>query len=559
MERIKVYSNERAGGQNKIFENIVLLYNDDFLADVGIVKVSENSIQTLTHEFIKEENSLEKIDEDIKLDEAKGATWFAGLQSAKKAQKDIRSDMASWQKFIETVSENFHKNFSLLEYAPISTSVTEEDIKLDKKLISNLIYALTDEKDFVVEKKKLDYGKEDIYGASLRMQLTDGVGEATPVLSRIFFRNIDGEMGIAPVKSSEAHKVNELLGVFDGLDSNKETSISSEKTVPAIMNSLKDLFSNPSGFQDYINLEDERDKNTVEAIRNRGAEGITTIYCRTIDVLGVFHVNWESRRYVVKMEDTEVFDVVFGVGNSITVKCSLCGEKLIENNRISPNNLENTFTIELELERLGLTEADFKLLLANNPFSSHGYFIQCKVDHISGGACQRRACDTSIFYVDKTGYDKDYPRDQIPEKLCKKCPYLEQVYLTNEDFYHTPQLVYCYDTMDLAPKHEAHECKNCGRTYSNDLDSRGFCEFCSSVMKGDSTKFKNMYKKYFEILPWSEKARYILAKIKGYANTFICHEDADLIMFKSDKNLLIYDKSSFDSKKPISYKKKSIS
>lgn len=560
MEKIKVYSNKRAGlGHGRIFDNIVLLYNDGFLDDVGIIRASEDSIITSTHEFVKEEKFLESVDENIKLERSKGATWFAGLRDQKEVKKDIRNDIAVWQKFIEKTSENFHKNFSLLEYAPISSEATEAEIKNDKKLISNIISLLMDETDFVIEERKLINDKEDIYGASLRMQLTDGVGEAKPVLSRVFFKTDEGERGIIPVKSSDVYKINEMLKAFDSTDTNEDISLSGEKTVPAIMHSLQDLFSKPNGFQDYIHLEDQRDIDTVDAIRNRGAEGITTIYCRSIDVLGVFHVSWAVRKYVVKMGDIDVFEVVFGAANSISFKCILCGtEKIIDNNKIVLSSINKTIVIYPTQENLGLTDVDWEDLLEYNPFASHAFFIQCKVLHISGGVCQKRVCEKDSFYVDKTSYIKNYPPDLKVEKLCKNCPYLEQVYVIDDNYYHTPQLSFCSDTIDLLPRNQSYTCRNCGRTFAKELDSNGFCGLCSTVIKGDNSKYKNMYGKYFEILPLSEKVRYVIATIKKDKSSFVCHEDADLIIFKANKKLLIYDKSHFSTDKPIRYIEKEL-
>ena len=137
-----------------------------------------------------------------------GASWFAPVRKGK-AFDDGTSE---WKRLIEKVAGDFHNAFSIIEYKQCDGSGSV-DIKATEERMARLIGRLFERRDVsFIKGGDRNKGSEDIYGASVKLELS-GTGQAHfVVMCKIYFRRTaDGN--VLPLTAAEAAQILSLRDI----------------------------------------------------------------------------------------------------------------------------------------------------------------------------------------------------------------------------------------------------------------------------------------------------------------------------------------------------------
>ena len=195
MKTISVFS-RRGEDRNEdlSFRSIVELHKKGYISSKDVVYADDDRIQTPLYEFVKSTVISNSESESKNIIDKQGASWFANFRGVDNAE-----DNAAWQKFVEKIADYFHRKFSFLEYAEVNQSKLEKQKNFQKLSIRNVMAFFIGEKPIQIEDDPEGCFRDDIYGAVLKLNITDGTGEAKPVVGKVIFRNKDDGRGLEPI------------------------------------------------------------------------------------------------------------------------------------------------------------------------------------------------------------------------------------------------------------------------------------------------------------------------------------------------------------------------
>ncbi|MDE6275264.1 MAG: hypothetical protein K2M75_01855 [Clostridia bacterium] len=519
---------------SKTFDSIVKLYEEGCVQEGVITKIDGDRILTPSHEFILSRGRASKAGaERAALINENGATWFGAFRGEK-----LKNDTAEWLMFVETVKEHFHRNYSVLEYRPKLKQLSKEYVASQKKLIDNVLKCFYDGYAFDIRRADEKDGLEDVYGASFRMEITDGTGEAVPVLGKIYFRKKGST--IIPFSKEEAQSIDEhITKNFDAEEESESFLQNSAELTDTVVNELDKLVnSSDNDISSNLVFTDSIDKSAVELMVEKGPNDNVELTCLSLSLLNIFHFKWRSDTYDILLEDRVALRAIVGISGRLTVTCNSCSEKttLIEAGKITltVDGVQKSVMIDATREDINLTPSAIELA-KKHLFSKHLKRISCNENARLAGVCVKYVCKNDTVNIGtKEGF----------VCKCKNCPHPEVVFKCGDGVVrYTKELVFVRDAMTLMPKEDTVQCGCCGRTFTKDDDKKKYiCDFCKVAEMGidtlDDTEFnrgKNLYRKYRGMLPLMTRMK--SAKLKKY-----CQEDEDCIMFVIDKDVYIFNK-----------------
>lgn len=516
------------------FDAIVALHNLQYTNKDEILGVSEDgtTIETKTYTFVKTSDSMSYADHYDRLGND-GATWFARMQSGED------SDGALWQMFVEQTAAYFHKNYSLLEYAPIRKQPSVSEIADDRQRLLNVLETFGKKKPTteIQLRHSDDEDYDDIYSVMMRMSISVGPGEPQPILATLYFKPTK-DMGLVPLPCEHAETIQQSLQFFDATQTQSASSGRFEM-VSSLMNTLADLFDNNEGdrtLEKYLMLEDALDKKTIDRLIYDKSEETVAITCNTIDVLNVCRVKMYTKKYDILNNGAIAYNAVVGIGNALTITCALCKEPLVVNNRLVGSDI----VINASQQLLGLTSAQLDQLTqpSNNVFRQHDIVISCTKLHDKQN-CSRHVCLSHLFKIDKSLYNSNTANKA--DYLCLDCPYMEKVLPSKDKMYPSEQLTYCCDSGILLPNKEVKTCACCGRHFQS-VNGFSLCTTCAKIDTPLSAnqRYRNLYKRYKNLI--QPIHRIFLPKAVK-----VCNEDETMIVFKLGKKVLTIDKMSIAS------------
>lgn len=517
----------------KTFDSIVKLYEEGCVEEGVITKIDGDRIITPSHEFVLSRGRASKTSaEKAAVINENGATWFGAFRGEK-----FKNNTAEWLMFVEAIKEHFHRNYSVLEYRPKIKDISKEYVSAQIKLIENTLKCFYEDYAFEIRRADAE-GLEDVYGASFRMEITDGTGEALPVLGKIYFRKKGS--AFIPFSSGEAELIDaHITSNFESDDDGEKFLQNSAELTDTVVNELDKLVnSRDNDISSNLVFTDPSDKEAVELMVEKGPNENVELTCVSLSLLNIFHFKWRRDAYDILLEDRVVLKVNIGLGGRLTVTCNSCLEKttLIDAGRITLNmgGSQRSVTIDSQLEDLNLTSSAIETA-KDYLFSKHLKRISCNENARLAGICTKYVCsDDTVSIPSGDGF----------VCKCKNCPHPEVIFKCDDGAVrYTKDLVFARDVMTLMPKENTVECSCCGRTFTKDGDKKNYtCDFCKVADRGldalDDTEYqrgKALYNKYRGMLPLIKRMEN--AKSKKY-----CQEDEDCIMFVIDKNVYIFNK-----------------
>lgn len=523
----------------KTFDSIVKLYNEGCVEEGVISRIDGDRIITPSHEFVLSRNRTIKNDaEKAAVINEKGASWFGAFRG-----ENFKNNTAEWLMFVETVKEHFRRNYSVLEYHPHSEAISQEYIDRQIKKINNVLKFFYKEYAFDVRRGSEIEGTDDVYGASFRMEITDGTGEAVPVLGKIYFRKT--KKGYVPYRSDEAELIDrQITSSFDDSKESGGTKQNSSVLTDAVVGALDGLVNGEKGdISANVVYTDPIDKQAVERMVEKGPNERVDLICQSMTLINISHFKWRNDNYDVYLGDKVVLKALMGIGDRLTLSCNSCISKsvLIDCNRIRVkiDGQVKSVNIECDKSDLNLSRNAVDVIEKSGVFSDHIRPIVCNENARLAGVCRRYACIDEMIKIETgNGKNKKYIYK------CKHCPHPEVVFKCDDGVTrYTRDLVFVRDAMTLRPAEETVQCSCCGRTYTKTGSKKAYtCDFCKITESGidslDEAEYREgnrLYKKYSGMLPLA--SRMARAKEKKY-----CKEDEDCIMFILGQSVYIFNK-----------------
>lgn len=464
-----------------------------------------------------------------------GASWFATVRRGK-AFDDGTSE---WKQLIYKVARAFHDKFSIIEYKRCDGSGNTDAAEVEERL-NKIIRRLFGRTDAVIIKgNDREKGSEDIYGASVKLELS-GTGQSHyVVMCKIFFRR--SANGIFPLAAAEAAQINARLE--EAPDNNDPISIGADESANInniTVNAVRELVngSYPVSFKESLcfsqrqvvnpetkKLEDNYDLKTYKYLAMRARANDAPVTCNSVQVLGISHVEWINDYYEIALGGKLALQAVIGFGGSITLRCLNCkGANLITSNAITykvtdDNGLTRTVNVALDYssEDLGVDEAALEEIKLHSEFANHLMSIGCFNNRL-GKNCLSCVCRSQTIFVDG-------------EMKCADCPYPEVVYTDYSGErpvrYLTSKLTFVNDRLAMTLEENAGKCSRCGRSFSNEALVNGKCGLCSGIdglSAAESESARKLYLKYRNVFSHSVRIKHLFDKK-------YCLEDETALVF----------------------------
>ncbi len=526
-------------------------------SEVGILSASEDRIVTATDEFIYDpesegfNSSSEGSGAAIGFKKS-GASWFAPLRGEKMSE-DLQNS-ANWQKLIEAVAADYHRNYSFIEYKKVKDAQTKRmEEAVATKFTSTLLEKFFPGKKFS-EPKERPSTKEDIYGLSLRLDISGGMGQTEPILCKVYFSKADGRL--RPLAREEAARVDRH---FDEMpdesvtDRNETIGNADLKLVDDALGAFGRIiegdsdndFSSYAYFGEETSGEIKTDMDRVRYMLDHLANSeVKTLECSGVKVLGISHVQWENSEFSVAMNGKDVLNITVGLNFNLSLNCTNCksgDSALIINNEILFEDEEN---LKIVLDPLandfGVTPSEYGIIASMSNMARHLKTVSCPNDSLGEKLpfrCTRIVCDSQMFEVDKGVYK------------CKNCNRSEIVYrdifagmqsAREQEYRYTPNLEYAQDRGELYDKSKLKVCSCCGRKFMPKTLVGGECPTCRGMGgKGDEQKklSKKRYTSYKNMLdPMIRLAH-------AFNSQKYCNEDDGVIVFVLGRDRYIFDKA----------------
>lgn len=463
-----------------------------------------------------------------------GATWFKALRG-----EPVQSNDAIWTTLIDNVKSEFHKAYSIVEYQEkITTTNKEKSISTATEFVNAFTKRFFPDYAGKTEVYQTSSGEtfEDVYGVAMRIELSGGTGASLPILGKVYF-NKTGNV-VRPIASRIASSIDSNLSNIvpeDADDSPTKDQLASTRTViSTTLDAMDRLVKNENlNFADYLCYVDESDHKATLNLYEKLAHDAYDLECQKIDVLYITHIKVGIFNFDVYSSNNPLFKLTLGLNNTFSVQCLNCGDQefLVNKNEIACNDdgIEKIYTLDTELDSLGLDDDQVYDILATSSFRNHFLKVSCPSNSRHNG-CSTIKCRSQLF---ETVYN-----DEVILK-CSDCPYPESVYTNIQgDKKYTPLLIFAKDKMELIDKTEDFGyCVDCQRAFSlNSLKNRR-CPTCQKLLysANDKSSIKT-YNKYKNLLPLS--VRFFSLFKKKY-----CVEDDEMIIFVVGKNKYIFNKS----------------
>ena len=466
-------------------------------------------------------------DDDIYID-SRGASWFSVFRGG-----DSDNQSAAWVRFLDAIAGKYHKKYSLVEFT--QKKLTRAEIAENERIVteyaSNIVNALfSGDKDYSVRPLPADESTEDVYGVSMRLELSAGTGVAVPVLAKVYFRK-DGRK-MTPLRRVEAEQIDEYLKTVEPGEAAAKTG--GIQIIDAALNALENLVQSDdgAGFVSAMCFGDKRDEDEVNRLCNTMASAETVMLeCTRVKVLGASHVKWYGNAAEILSGTTPVLRLSTDLGGQVTLECIACssGARLISGNAITyidGRGDEQNVTVDPTRADLGLSSDEVDEIKQYSELSKHLMRLSCG-DRTGAGSCSRVVCAANALTFDVNG-KKVY--------CCRDCPHPEMLY-SGLDPDGTPRytasLKYAVDKSDLAEESTVDVCECCGRSFSAEtINHRGVCEFCAATKTGNAVAAR-AYRKYASVLPlWAR-----MSLSRKY-----CYEDDEILLFVVGNNRWIFSK-----------------
>ena len=532
---------------NKIYVRIGRKYKDSFKSicdlvnggciDRSVVLYCKNDSIIETAQYVFEyTGDLETIDTSTDIGMfPSGATWFSGIRGGA-----ADNAMGMWHNLLEAVAENYHKEYSLVEYVEDALTQSTEEIEqyreLIRRVVTGLNYTPTD-----IELAPREESTQDIYALSVRVELFNGAGEPKPLLCKLYFRNRNGVL--TPIGSEEAKEIDFYIGNIVSKRRPSEQAVSTaSKTeiVDNVLNAVSKLIGGKMrlGFVDSMVITNETDtENFVDFLENEPSDDVC-LECRKLKVLGISHAQWVEPSFFVYIDNKKAFIARIDVNETVSMECC-CGaddNKLIERNTViwhshQTGRVEEVF-LDTERDDLGLSDEMLAMIREESAFADHFTPLNCLETRRRGIECMRYICKAKALRF--TVNDKDCYK-------CIDCPYPEVIYHDVDGTpYYTPLLHFDAETLSVV--HEKTEtCRLCKRTYVKEsIDENFHCKFCASSIEvarknKTSSLERKMYKRYAGIIPLSVRRKNLFGRK-------LCFENSDRLIFFVGSKRFFFDK-----------------
>ena len=461
-----------------------------------------------------------------------GASWFKALRG-----EPIENDNAVWAEFIENVTAEYHKRYSVLEYTqkPKTKKEKEEERLEVLTAVKSLIDGFFPQMQDKFELKEVDNVKTDIYGVSMRLEMSGGTGASVPVLGKVYFEK-DGKK-MSPVKVAVAKKIDAGLKDVIVDDGEEDLGAVDGGVVDISLGALERLIEGKHGnFAEYLCFGSDEDEGIVSAMLEKLLHDAVQLECQRVDVLNLSRLIYQTTVYHVIFNTRSAFKVTLGASKTLTVHCLNCEdtEPLIEDNVIfiDQNGVKEQITIDGFKENLGLLDEQIEKIKEHSNFARHFIKITCK-DNPRNQGCTCWKCSNNTFEVEFDG-----------EKMvkCKDCPYPEVVYFTKGgERKYTSSLSFAFDKREMIDRivdgiSTTAKCSCCGRTFSTEAIKGGLCPTCSAANAlASASRAKRKYKEYKGALSLAIRGGHLFDKK-------YCYEDDGIIIFVLGKKKYLLDK-----------------
>ena len=527
------------------FDSIVRLHQGGFLSsDVNIRRAERGRIETDAHTFVLDDGFGASDNQSAYVGfTKKGASWFANVRGEKAEDHN-----GEWQMLIEAVSADYHKNYSFLEFKQKKTSHQQSKEKeLANKVHEKLLCRLFDK---VALSAPVAVGDAalDVYGVSMKLDISSGVGQAEPILCKMYFRKESGV--IAPLKRDQAQEVESFINSTVPQDSDDMDAILDDEYSKiigevffALSNCIEDKQDvDDNDFTDYVLFGATDTVKLCYMLDHLANSNVKNLTCSNAQVLGISHVEWQSSTFKIKQGDKDVLALTVGFNNSVDLRCLNCQEDnyLIAANGIKVTDGEKEQTIYLDptQDNFGLSNEDIDNIKANSAFANHLFAVDCS--QFTDNDCRRIVCAAQAF-------------DACGAVRCKNCHHPEVVYVDVFDTTARPKvtstLAFAYDKLALVEKQDEKgksnlfTCPCCHQTYTKDVKQYyGLCEHCA--VTDDSAEGKAKYRQYRKMLSPITRLLHIRDKKS-------CKEYQTLVIFTLGNTKYIFNKLDADDDKLI--------
>lgn len=482
-----------------------------------------------------------------------GASWFAPVRRGM-AFDDGSSE---WKQLIYKVARDFHDRFSIIEYKRCDGS-GNTDAKAVEENIRKIIRRFFDRGDAQILKgNDKNKGSEDIYGASVKLELS-GTGQSHyVVMCKIFFRRTSD--GISPLTAAEAAQINlKLEEAPDNDDPVRLTDDESANINNVTVNAVRELVGGKFAvsFKDSLcfstrqvlnpetkKYEDNYDLKTYKFLASRARANAAAVTCNSVQVLGISHVEWINDYYEIAFGGRVYLQAIVGFGGSITLRCVNCsGGNLVTSNVISytvtdENGLTRrvNITLDYDSDDLGVDDAALAEIKEHGEFANHLLTVGCFNARLNK-QCSSCVCRSQTIFVDG-------------EMKCADCPYPEVVYTDYSGErpvrYLTGKMTFVNDKLSMVLKENAADCKRCGRTFSTESLVNGLCRLCDGIENpaaADIERAKKLYSKYKNAFSHSVRMKHL------FDNKY-CMEDDTALVFALGNDTYVLKKIDLENPK----------
>lgn len=545
------------GEYRETYANMVKILRSGYLGGAGAhVEMAEDGsavICTDGAEFVYEERAGANADGATVAMKKDGASWFAPVRRGM-AFDDGTSE---WKQLIYKVARDFHDAFSIIEYKRCDGSGNADEKQVEENLgkIIRRFFKRGDAQ--LIKGNDKNKGTEDIYGASVKLELS-GTGQSHyVVMCKIFFRRTSDD--IAPLAAAEAAEINARLE--EAPDNTDPISLSDDESANInniTVNAVRELVNGKYAvsFKDSLcfstrmtfnpetkEYEDNYDLKTYKFLASRARANAAAVTCNSVQVLGISHVEWLNDYYEVAFGGRVYLQAVIGFGGSVTLRCVNCGgANLITSNVITyevtdDNGLTRRENIALDYgsDDLGITADKLEEIKTYSEFSKHLLTVECSNARLKK-QCSACVCLSRTIVVDG-------------ETKCADCPYPEVVYTDYSGErparYLTGKLTFVHDRLKMALKEEAEKCKRCGRTFSKGALSGGRCKLCAGIDnlgEAEIAGAKKLYSKYRNAFSHGVRLKHLFDKK-------YCVEDDTALVFALGSETYVLKKTEFLSEK----------
>lgn len=465
-----------------------------------------------------------------------GATWFAPVRKG----NTFDDGTSEWKQLIYKTARDFHDRFSIIEYKRCDGSGNTDAGEVENN-VNKIVDRLFGKRNAAVIKgNDKEKGSEDIYGASVKLELS-GTGQSHyVVMCKIYFRRTSS--GVTPLTSAEALQINSRLEeAQDNDDPVRLTADESANINNVTVNAVRELVNGnyPISFKESLcfstrqvvnpetgKREDNYDLKTYKYLASRAHSNNAPVTCTGIQVLSISHVEWINDYYEIAFGGKVVMQAVVGFGGSITLRCVNCGgANLVTSNAISYVVTDDegekhrvNVTLNYSKEDLGVDDELLEEIKAYSEIKNHLFEVKCGKNIRMGKPCSCCVCRSQTVYLDG-------------EMKCADCPYPEVVYTDYSGDrpirYLTEKMTFVNDRLAMTLSENAAKCRGCGRSFTNEALTGGLCKLCSETddVGGErGERAKKLYSKYRNAFPHTVRIRHLLDKK-------YCFEDDTALMF----------------------------